>query len=100
MASWRKMLMMGTTWLIFMAVFSILAIVDGVFWSQWDKVILMINIPAPVQSYVGQSFYVQALSYVFLLVLAIVMTYKIVQATADESDYGTDISYDSWGFNR
>ena len=97
MASWRKMLMMGTTWLVFMAVFSILVIVDAVFWSQWDKVILMISIPAPVQEYVGQTFWIQPFSYVFITVLAIVMTYKIVQATADESDYYPETGYDQWG---
>jgi hypothetical protein len=97
MASWRKMLMMGTTWLVFMAIFSIFVIVDAVFWSQWDKVILMLPIPAPVQSYVGRAFWIQPLSYAFILVLAVVMTYKIVQATADESDYYPETYYDQWG---
>jgi membrane protein implicated in regulation of membrane protease activity len=97
MASWRKMLMMSTTWLIFMAIFSIFAIIDGVFWSAWDNVILNIPIPAPVVSYVGNAFWIQPFSYVFILVLAIVMTYKIVQATADETDYGQELYYDSWG---
>ncbi|MCK9591402.1 MAG: hypothetical protein M0Q91_05265 [Methanoregula sp.] len=89
--------MMGTTWLVFMAVFCILVIINAVFWTQWNKVILMLSIPAPVQSYVGQAFWIQPFSYVFILVLAIVMTYKIVQATADESDYYPETSYDQWG---
>ena len=98
MASWRKMLMMGTTWLIFMAVFAILTIIDAVFWSSWDKIILSFPIPAPVQSYVGQVFWIQPFSYFFILILAIIMTYKIVQATADESDYYPESEpYDQWG---
>lgn len=89
--------MMGTTWLVFMAVFTILAIVDAVFWSQWNNVILTFPIPAPVQSYVGQVFWIEPFSYVFILVLAIIMTYKIVQATADETDYYPEMYYDQWG---
>jgi hypothetical protein len=97
MASWRKMLMMGTTWLVFMAVFSIMVIIDAVFWTEWDTVVLTLAIPAPVQSYVGRTFWIEPLSYVFVLVLAIVMTYKIVQATADETDYYPELYYDQWG---
>lgn len=97
MASWRKMMMMGTTWLIFMAVFSIMVIIDMVFWGNWDKVILMLDIPAPVQYYVGQTFWIQPFSYFFILMLAIVMTYKIVQATADEVDSYPEMGYDQWG---
>jgi membrane protein implicated in regulation of membrane protease activity len=92
------MLNMGIAWIIFMSVFSLLAIVDMVFWGNMDTVLLTIDIPAPVASYVGQTFWIQSFSYVFILVLSVVMTYKIVQTTADETDYAEDVSYDSWGF--
>jgi preprotein translocase subunit SecG len=97
MASWRKMMMMRTTWIVFMAIFSIMAIILGVFWSRWDSVILMMGIPEPVQYYVGQTFWIQPFSYFFVLMLALVMTYKIVQATADETDYYPEMAPDQWG---
>ena len=89
--------MMGTTWIVFMCVFSILAIIDMVFWGSWNSVILMLSIPAPVASYVGQSFWIEAFSYVFIGALAVVMTYKIVQTTADETDYFPETAPDQWG---
>jgi hypothetical protein len=46
---------------------------------------------------VGRVFWIEGFTFVFILVLAIVMTYKIVQATADETDYGQELYYDSWG---
>lgn len=58
----------------------------------------MLPIPAPVQQYVGQAFWIQPFTYVFILALAIVITYKLVQATADESDYYPEMEpYDQWG---
>ena len=89
--------MVGTTWLIFMAVFVIIAIVLAVFWGAWDKVVLTFPIPAPVVSYVGQTFWIQPFSYFLDLILAIVITYKVVQATADETDYFPELQYDQWG---
>jgi hypothetical protein len=89
MASSRKMLMIGTTWVIIMAVLYILTIVAGVWWSSWDSVILTFPIPEPVKSYVGGIFWIQAGTYFFILVIGLVVTYKILQTTADESDYGT-----------
>jgi membrane protein implicated in regulation of membrane protease activity len=91
------MMMVGTTWIIFMSVFSIMAIIAGVFFSAWDSVILMFPIPAPVASYVGQTFWIQPFTYFFILILAIVITYKVVQATADETDYYPELGYDQWG---
>ena len=79
-----------------MAVFSIMVILDMVFWSSWDQIFLTLPIPAPVAMYVGQAFWIQPFSYFFILILAIVMTYKVVQATADESDYQEYLP-DSWG---
>lgn len=90
-------MMMGTTWIIFIAVFVIMTVIDMVFWSSWDSVILMLSIPAPVQSYIGSTFWIQPFSYFFILILAVIMTYKIVQATADESDYYPEAGYDQWG---
>ena len=97
MASWRKMLLVGTTWIVFMAIFSILVIVDAVFWGSWDKVLLTFPIPAPVASYVGGTFWIQPFSYFFILILAVVITYKVVQATADETDYFPELAVDQWG---
>jgi hypothetical protein len=97
MASWRKMLMVGTTWIIFISVFVILVIIDGVFWGEWDKILLTFPIPAPVASYVGQTFWIQPFSYFFILILAIIITYKVIQATADETDYFPELQYDQWG---
>ncbi len=96
MASWKKMLMVGHTWLVFMAVLSILTIILAVFWSAFDSVILMLAIPAPVAYYVGQTFWIQPFSYFLVLILAVVMTYKMVQTTADETEYEPEV-YDSWG---
>jgi membrane protein implicated in regulation of membrane protease activity len=84
------MLMIGMTWIIIMAVLYILTIVAGVWWSAWDSVILMLPIPAPVQSYVGNTFWIQSGTYFFIIVIGLVVTYKILQATADESDYGNN----------
>lgn len=91
------MMMMGITWLVFIAVFAIMTIINAVFWSKFDAVLLMFPIPAPVKSYVGQAFWIQPFSYVFILVLALIITYKIVQATADESDYFPEYEFDHWG---
>jgi hypothetical protein len=90
MASNRKLLLIATTWIIIMAVLYILTIVAGVWWSSWDAIILTFPIPAPVQSAVGGTFWIQAGTYFFILVNGIVVTYKILQATADESDSGTN----------
>lgn len=97
MASWRKMMMMGTTWLIFMCVFVILTIVDMVFWSNWDKIVLSISIPPIVAQGVGQIWWIQPFSYVLILILSIIITFKILQATADESDYYPESAPDQWG---
>jgi hypothetical protein len=64
--------------------------VAGVWWSAWDSIILTFPIPAPVQSAVGGTFWIQACTYFFILVVGLVVTYKILQATADESDYGNN----------
>ena len=89
--------MVGTTWIVFMSVFVIMVIIDAVFWSEWDKVLLTFPIAAPVASYVGATFWIQPFSYVFILALAIVITYKVIQATADETDYYPELSVDQWG---
>ena len=88
MASSRKLMLVGLTWVIVMAVLYILTIIAGVWWSAWDSVILTFPIPASVQGAVGGTFWIQAATYFFILVIGIVVTYKIVQSTADESDYG------------
>jgi hypothetical protein len=87
------MMMSGTTWLIFMAIFAILTIINMVFWGAWNDIILKFPVPAPVQSYVGQTFWIQPFSYFLILVLALIVTYAIIQKTADESDY----SAERWG---
>ena len=77
----------GITWIIVIAILYILAIVGGVWWKAWDSVILKFPIPAPVQSYVGSTFWIQAICYTMIVVVGIVVTYKLLQSTADESDY-------------
>jgi membrane protein implicated in regulation of membrane protease activity len=90
MASARKMMMVGITWIIVIAVLYIITIINGVWWSAWDSVLLTFPIPEPVRAYVGNTFWIQAGSYALILVVGIVATYKMLQATADESDYGME----------
>jgi membrane protein implicated in regulation of membrane protease activity len=90
MASSRKMLLVGITWIIVIAVLYILAIIGGVWWKAWDEVLLKFPVPAPVQMYVGNTFWIQAITYAMILVVGIVATYKMLQSTADESDYGME----------
>lgn len=90
MASGRKMMLVGITWIIVIAVLYIMTIIGGVWWKAWDKVILQFPIPAPVQAAVGGTFWIQAATYTMILVVGIVATYKMLQATADESDYGME----------
>lgn len=80
----------GITWIITIAILYILTIIGGVWWKAWDSVILKFPVPAPVQQYVGSSFWIQAITYTMILVIAIVITYKLMQTTADESDYGME----------
>ena len=80
-----------------MAVFTIMAIIAGVFFSAWDSVILMLPIPGPVAFAVGQTFWIQPFTYFFILVLSLIITYKVVQATTDESDYYPETNFDTWG---
>ena len=84
------MMLVGITWLIVIAVLYIMAIIGGVWWKAWDSVLLTFPIPAPVQMYVGNTFWIQAATYTMILVIGIVVTYKMLQATADESDYGME----------
>jgi len=90
MASSRKMLMVGTTWIVVIAVLYILAIIGGVWWKAWNEVILTFPIPLPVQGAIGNIFWIEAATFVMILVVGIVATYKMLQATADESDYGME----------
>ena len=90
MASSRKMMLVGTTWLIVIAVLYIMTIIGGVWWKAWDEVILSFPIPLPVQGAVGGIFWIQAICYTMILVIGIVATYKMLQSTADESDYGME----------
>jgi membrane protein implicated in regulation of membrane protease activity len=90
MASGRKMMLVGITWTIVITVLYIMAIIGGVWWKGWNEVIMRFPIPAPVQQYVGQIFWIQALTFTLILVIGIVVTYKMLQATADESDYGME----------
>ena len=90
MASSRKMLLAGTTWIIVIAVLYIMSIIGGVWWKAWDEVILKFPVPAGVQMYVGGTFWIQAMTYTLIVVIGIVATYKLLQATADESDYGME----------
>lgn len=83
-------MLVGITWLIMIAVLYIMAIIGGVWWKAWDSVLLTFPIPAPVQMYVGNTFWIQAATYTMILVIGIVVTYKMLQATADESDYGME----------
>ena len=43
------------------------------------------------------TFWIQPFSYFLDLILAIVITYTVVQATADETDYFPELQYDQWG---
>lgn len=90
MASSRKLMLIGITWLIVIAVLYIMAIINGVWWSAWDSVLLTFPIPEPVKMYVGNTFWIQAISYTLIIVIGIVVTYKMLQASADESDYGME----------
>jgi len=90
MASSRKMLLVGITWIIVIAVLYIMTIIGGVWWKAWDEVILKFPVPASVQMYVGNTFWIQALTYTMILVVGIVATYKMLQSTSDESDYGME----------
>lgn len=90
MASSRKMMLVGTTWIIVIAVLYILTFIGGVWWKAWDEVFLHFPVPAPVQIYVGNIFWIQALTYTMILVVGIVATYKLLQSTADETDYGME----------
>jgi membrane protein implicated in regulation of membrane protease activity len=90
MASGRKMMLVGTTWIVVISVLYILAIIGGVWWKAWDSVLLTFPIPAPVQGLVGGTFWIQAMTYTMILVVGIVATYKMLQSTADESDYGME----------
>ena len=92
MASSRKMMLVGTTWIIVIAVLYIMSIIGGVWWKAWNEVILTFPIPAPVQEPLGNIFWIQAITFTMILVLGIVVTYKTLQATADESDYGMEYS--------
>ena len=90
MASSRKMLLVGITWIVVIAVLYIMAIIGGVWWKAWDEIILTYPIPLPVQAAVGGTFWIQGMTYTMILVIGIVVTYKMLQATADESDYGME----------
>ena len=90
MASSVKMMMVGITWLIIVAVLYILAFIGGVWWKAWDEIILKFPIPVSVQAAVGGTFWIQGLTYVMILVIGIIATYKLLQSTADESDYGME----------
>jgi membrane protein implicated in regulation of membrane protease activity len=90
MASGRKMMMVGITWIIVISVLYIMAIIGGVWWKAWDSVILQFPVPSVVQSYVGGTFWIQGLTYAMIVVVGIVVTYKTLQSTADESDYGME----------
>ena len=89
-ASNRKLLLCSITWVIVIAVLYILTIIAGVWWSQWDKVLLTFSIPPLVRGAVGNVFWIQAGTYFFIIVIGIVVTYKILQAVADETDYGNN----------
>lgn len=93
MASARKMMNVGIVWLIVIAVLYIMTIINGVWWKGWNSVLLKFPIPEPVKYYVGQTFFIEPLSYAIILVIGIVITYKMLQATADESDYGMEDPY-------
>jgi membrane protein implicated in regulation of membrane protease activity len=81
------MLMIGTTWVIVIAVLYIMAIIGGVWWKAWDEIILTFPVPVSVQAALGGTFWIQAATYTMILVIGIVATYKMLQATSDESDY-------------
>lgn len=83
-------MLVGITWIIVIAVLYILTIIGGVWWKAWDSVILTFPIPAPVQQYVGGTFWIQALTYTMILVVGLVATYKMLQSTSDQSDYGME----------
>jgi membrane protein implicated in regulation of membrane protease activity len=84
------MALVGTTWIIVIAVLYIMSIIGGVWWKAWNQVILSFPIPEPVQAAVGGIFWIQAITYTMILVIGIVATYKMLQATADETDYGME----------
>lgn len=84
------MMMVGITWIIVIAVLYILAFIGGIWWKAWDEIILKFPIPVSVQAAVGGTFWIQAATYTMILVVGIVATYKMLQATSDESDYGME----------
>ncbi len=93
MASARKMLLTILTWMIAIAVLYIGTFIGGVWWTQINKVILGIPVPAQVAEGLGNAFAIEALFYVVILALGIVSTYLIWQSTAGDSDYAQDMNY-------
>jgi hypothetical protein len=73
------MLMVGMMWLISMIVLAFLAFLGGVFQKSMNDFLMQWTINPMFQESLGTSWWIPALYYIMLVIIAIAITYRCYQ---------------------